>query len=359
MREGEAGAAMDGCRPGLSKFEGAAKGLLAAALAAALVWGLASCAPAKPQKRSAVIFTSNIALTLNDHASEPTFEACFSRLREIDARMNMWEPDSELARLNARAGNGPVAVSADLLAVAKRGLELARLTDGIFDPSVAPLVKLWGVATDHPRVPSEAEIAAALAHVGWRRVRLDEAAGTIDLPEGMGLDFGALAKGYGAMEGGKVLARLGVRSALLDVGGCVLTMGTSPSGRPWHIGVQDPGRSRGSPLGYFAGRDFAVDTSGVYERYFESGGKRYAHIMDTRTGRPADAGILSATVALPRGENSDGPPLALLVLGPSGGIALADRLGLAAVLIGTDRSIYLSQAAKASFTLLDRSFVIR
>lgn len=331
-----------------------ARSALAAALAAALL--ASACAPQTPTTRRAAIFSSSVVLSIYGHAEDSAFEACFARLREIDAKMNMWDSASELGRLNERAGRGPVAVSRDLLRVAARGLELARLTDGIFDPSVAPLVKLWGIGSAAPRVPSEEEIRAALALVDWRRVDLDEEAGTIALGPGMGLDFGALAKGYGAEEGGALLASLGVKSGILDVGGCVLVLGSAPGGAAWKIGVQNPGSARGTPLGFFTGRDFAVDTSGVYERYFESGGRRYAHIMDTRTGRPLESGLSSASIAVPRGQNSDGPPLALLVLGPQAGIALADRLGLAVVLLGDDRRVHRSAAARKSFTLLDKAY---
>ena len=268
----------------------------------------------------------------------------------------MWDDSSELARLNARAGSGPVQASRDLVAAAARGPELARLSDGVFDISVGPLVRLWGIGGPNPCVPSQAQLGAARALVDWRRVRVDEAAGTIELAPGMRLDFGALAKGYGAEEGGRVLAAMGVRSGLLDVGGCVLVIGSGPKGAAWRIGVQDPDLARGRPLGYFSVRDGAVDTSGVYERFFESGGHRYAHIMDTRTGLPVEGEVVSATVMLPRGQNSDGPPLAMLVLGVDEGLALADTLGIAAVLVGRDRRVHLSKAARGSFTLIDRSY---
>jgi FAD:protein FMN transferase len=318
----------------------------------------ASCARSAPVLRSASIFSSRVVLTLRDQADDSAFDACFARLRAIDAEMNMWDPSSELSRVNARSGQGPAPASRDLIAAAARGLELARLSDGLFDPSVGPLVKLWGVGSPHPRVPTEAEISAARAIVDWRRVKVDEAAMTIELEAGMELDFGALAKGYGAEEGAALLAGLGVKSAVLDVGGCVVVVGSGARGAAWRVGVQDPLSPRGTPLGYFSLRDAAVDTSGLYERYFESGGKRYAHIIDTRTGRPLEGSLVSASIALPRAQNSDGPPLALLALGTEPGIALADRLGWAVVLLGAGNKVYLSKAARQLFTLTDTSYSI-
>ena len=334
-----------------------ARPILASILLASILSVVAlSCSSPTPTVRSAKIFSSVVSLSLYDHATDAAFEACFARLREIDLNMNMWDDASELGRLNARAGKGPIPASRDLVAAAARGIELARLTGGVFDPSVGPLVRLWGIGGPDPRVPTQAQLLAARALVDWRRVTVDEAAGTIALAPGMRLDFGALAKGYGAEEGGRVLAAMGVRSGLLDVGGCVLVIGSGPKGAAWRIGVQDPESARGSPLGYFSVRDAAVDTSGVYERFFESAGHRYAHIMDTRTGLPVEGDVVSATVAVPRNQNSDGPPLAMLVLGMDGGLALADTLGIAAVLIGRDRRVHLSKAARGTFTLIDTSY---
>lgn len=326
--------------------------------APALCLALAACSLGGPVTRTASVFSSSVVLTLNDHASDAAFEACFSRLREIDAEMNMWEPSSELARLNARSGQGAIPVSRDLAEAAAGGLELARLSGGIFDPSVGPLVRLWGIGTPKPALPSDARIRERMRLVGWRRVALDSSAPSIALEAGMELDYGALAKGYGAREAGRLLASLGVKSALLDVGGCVLVLGSDAHGRPWKIGVQAPGSARGTPLGYFSLRDSVVDTSGTYERYFEAGGRRYAHIMDTRTGRPVDGPILSSTVALPRERNADGPPLAFLVLGAGEGIALADSLGMPALLIAEGHRLYLSKAAASVFTLLDTGYSI-
>jgi len=319
---------------------------------------LLSCSAGAYPTRRATIFESAVVLRLRDHATEANFEACFARLREIDAEMNMWDRRSELSRLNVRSGEGPIAVSRDLAATTGRGLELARLTEGVFDPSVGPLVKLWGIGTDSPRLPSEAEIRAALDMVDWRRVKVDRDALTVELARGQGLDFGALAKGYGAIEGARLLEERGVRSGVLDVGGCVAAIGSGPKGESWRIGVQDPRSPRGTPLGYFAVRESGVDTSGVYERYFEAGGHRYAHIFDTRTGRPIEGGAVSATVVLPLGQNPDGPALPILVLGPAAGIAMADRMGLAAVILDSDKRLYLSKAARSSFTLLDRAYSI-
>src|SRR5208337_523236 len=182
------------------------------------------------------------------------------------------------------AGTGAVPVSGDFREALRQGLELANLTDGLFDPTVGPLVKLWGIGTDKAHIPRAEDIRSALRLVGWRDVVLDERAETVALRRaGMTLDFGALLKGYAAVEGGRVLAARGVKSAILDVGGSVLARGSRPGGAPWRIGLQKPGAPRGTSLGEIEVRDEVVNTSGTYEQFFVQNGKRYQHILDPRT----------------------------------------------------------------------------
>jgi len=321
---------------------------------------LASCGGKAPEKRIESIFQSVCSVTIHGRPRDADFEAVWKRLREIDGMMNMWDDESSLSALSAAAGSGPVRTTPEIIEALARGLELAELTGGRYDPSVGPLVKLWGVGTPRSRVPSETGIASALTLVDWSKVKLDTVSSTVELASpGMVLDFGSMAKGYGAREAGKMLAKRGVRSALVDVGGCVVAVGSHPSGKPWKIGVQDPSGSRGSDIvGYFEGRDIAVATSGIYERSFEEGGRAYHHIMDTNTGQPVENELVSVSVLVERALNSDGPPLALLALGTDAGLALADRLGLAAIFLRKDNRIVMSSAAKNVFVLTSNTYLL-
>lgn len=331
----------------------------AAAVACLLLLLLASCA-GKPERRGENIFQSPCTITLYDRHGDGDFQAVWDRLAEIDAMMSMWKPESALSRINAASGSGPVPAPPEILAALDHALTLADLTGGRYDPTVGPLVKLWAIGTPNARVPAQGEIAAALALLGRSEVRVDRGAGTVALGRpGMALDFGSVAKGFGAVEAGKVLESRGMKSAVVDVGGCVLAFGSRPDGSPWRIGVQDPSGERGAALvGYFLARDSAASTSGIYERRFVSDGVTYHHLMDTTTGYPIDNDIVSVTVLTDRRKNPDGPPLAILALGTEGGVALADRLGLPAVLILKDRSLRLSRAAEGIFTLTNRAYTL-
>lgn len=337
--------------------------LLAGLLPVATAGGVAGCArggTARPARQTKELFQSVCTISLYDHIADSVFDAVWARLAEIDGRMSMWKGDSELSRLNAAAGKGPVPASEDLLETVRRGLELARLSGGRYDPTVGPLVKLWAIGTPEERVPERDEIATALGLLDWRGVVVDLAAGTVALPRsGMALDFGSQAKGYGAKAAGEVLEAAGVESALVDVGGCILAYGANPSGTPWRIGVQDPSGTRGSAtVGYLLARDRIASTSGIYERRFVSGGHSYHHIMDTSTGFPVENGVVSVTVLSDRHENADGPTLAFLALGAEEGIATAERMGLPAVFILEGKRIRLSSEAKGLFALTDPDYTL-
>jgi FAD:protein FMN transferase len=302
---------------------------------------------------------ARIKLIVAGSPPESTFDACFARIEKIFRSMDMYRPDSELTAVSRASGVRPVAVSTDILEVMRQGMSLAELSGGRFDPSVGPLVKLWGIGGDLPRVPRADEIRGALELVDWRRVAVNEKAGTVFLrTPGMCLDFGALIKGYAAVETGRVLSARGVASAIVDIGGSVLALGSSAQGGPWRVGLQEPGAPPGSLIGVILARDEVVNTSGLYERFFVSGGKRYAHIMDTRTGYPVDNGVEAVTVIAPRLRNADGPSLTVLSLGAEEGLALASKIGVDAVVISADRTLRMTDGARRRFQLLDNSYRI-
>jgi FAD:protein FMN transferase len=310
-----------------------------------------------PLSRTERVLGTQCTITLYDHASPQSLEECFARLREINARMSVRQAGSELDAVNDAAGRGAVRVTEDVFVVVKRALELARLSNGLFDPTVGPLVRLWGITTDHARVPSAAEIKAALALVNWKDVVLDAGALTIALRRpSMTLDVGGVAKGYAADEMVRILSARGVRSALIDLGGNIFAMGSKPGGNPWSIGIQDPGGERGAYLGVIEVANKTVVTSGVYERYFMKNGKRYHHIMDTRTGFPVDNGLVSVTVVADTSFAADGVTLTLLSMGPREGQAFARKTGLQVIMVGADRTVWTTPNMGGIFHVTNPSF---
>jgi thiamine biosynthesis lipoprotein len=294
-------------------------------------------------------------------ASAAILESAFARIREIEDEMSVNKDGSELDAVNDAAGSAvPVRVTDDVLYVLGKALEYARLTDGAFDPSVGPLVKLWGIGTESARVPSRAEIDAARRLLGWRKIEVDLAAKTVRLgARGMRLDLGAIAKGYAADEVKRILAAGKVKAAIVDLGGNVFAFGSKRDGSKWRIGVQDPASPRGDYLGIVEGTDMTVVTSGVYERFFEEGGRRYHHILDTRTGYPVDNGLVSVTIITGSSIDADGLSTALFALGREKGMALAASLpDVSVVMIDTAGKVYLSPGASKSFKLTSGSYTL-
>jgi thiamine biosynthesis lipoprotein len=330
--------------------------LLAAALAAFL-----SAAPhlhaAEPLSRTEHVLWVQCSVTLYDHADPSTLDAVFRRLRELDSRLSVDVPGSELDAVSDAAGRAPVRVGEDVFRVVGKGLDLAEISEGLFDPTVGPLVKVWRMNGNDARIPEDADIARARALVNWRDVVMDAKAHTIFLKrQGMRLDAGGLLKGFAADETVRILGARGVRSAMIDLGGDVFAMGSRPDGGPWRIGIQNPDAARGTLLGVVRVVGRSVVSSGVYEHFFVQGGRRYHHIMDTRTGYPVDNDLTQVTVISAGSMDADGFGLTLFCLGPVRGLALAASLGIDAIMVSADHRVYTTAGARRMLSLSDDSF---
>jgi thiamine biosynthesis lipoprotein len=310
------------------------------------------------------------AVNLYEKGSSELYARVFSRIREIDLAMSARLADSEVARINRNAGIAPVKVSADLITVLERALYYAELSKGAFDPTIGPLVALWGIGTENERIPDEAEIAEALALVNWRDLLINREEETVFLRrQGMGLDLGAIAKGYAADEAARLAREGGAERGIFDLGGNVLALGSRNAGRrgkdrgestPWRIGVQDPLNERGAYIGVLLAQDTSIVTSGVYERYFEVEGRRYHHILSAADGYPVHNGLLSVTIITGRSIDADGLSTAVFALGYEKGMALLESLPeLGAIFLFEDRTVRITGRLRETFTLTGDGYVLR
>uniref|UniRef100_A0A832I2F2 FAD:protein FMN transferase n=1 Tax=Eiseniibacteriota bacterium TaxID=2212470 RepID=A0A832I2F2_UNCEI len=242
--------------------------------------------------------------------------AAYAAIARVDAQMSIHRSDSQLAAVNRAAGKGAVAVDPEVVEVVARACDVAARSGGVYDPTVLPLMELWGFYRARETWPSDREIAAAAGRVGHAAVRADRAAGTVALARpGMGLDLGSIGKGWALDRAVDALRAHGVRSALVDVGGNVYGLGTPGDGAAgWSIGVAHP--VTGAVERVFVLRDAAVATSGNTEQYRVIAGQRVGHLFDARRGRPAD-GHLLASVEAATGVESDALSTAAFLLGPS------------------------------------------
>ena len=232
---------------------------------------------------------------------------------EIEKVCNIFKPESELSRLNRTAFEKEFVCSPLLWEMLTAADHYYRFTGGAYDPTVQPLMKLWGFRKKRQTLPSEAEIREAMKKVGWDKVKLDPEKRSVRfLTEGIGIDFGGIAKGFALEEALKTARKTGVKSAVFNLGGNIGCI--SPEKRePFRIGIRDPESPEGR-LGNIEMRNNCVATSGNYERYVIIDGKQYTHIMDPRTGMPV-SGMLSVTIVTPRGTDSDALSTAIFVKG--------------------------------------------
>jgi len=318
-----------------------------------------SCAAPVPKAwtRSAAVFGDIPAsLTVYGPEDDALFAGYIDVMNNVDKAMSMWNRPyvTDVMRMADAAGSHPVEVSDYTITVLKRALEIGDATDGALDVAIGPLVKLWGIATDHPRVPTEQEIEKLLPISHRQDIVLDGKTAFLKR-KGMIVDVGGIAKGFAADEAVKYLKSKGVKAAIVDIGGNVYAFGGKPTAsgtKPWSIGIQDPYRDRGTVVGALAVTDESVVTSGVYERKFTdpATGKTYHHILDPKTGWPADKGLVSVTIVGKASIDCDGFAK-LLVLGLDRGAAIAKSLGLSAIFITADKKIYLTPDLAKNFTL--------
>ena len=268
-------------------------------------------------------------------------KAAFARVAQLDGIMSDYRRTSELMRLCRQAGGKPVKVSDELFFILEKSKELSEKSDGAFDITVGPVVRLWRRARKVGRLPDPEELKKALALVGHEAMILDKKDRTVLLKkEGMLLDLGAIAKGWTGDEVIRVLKERGLSRALVAAGGDIVAGDAPPDAKGWVVGIAPLTDPEAKPERYVLLKNSAVSTAGDVEQFIEIGGKRYSHIVDPKTG----VGILgrfSVTVTAPRGVTADGLDTTVAVLGPERGLRLVEEYEGAAVLFvrKTDKGV--------------------
>jgi len=255
---------------------------------------------------------------------------------------------SDVCRINENAGIAPVRVHREIIEMLLLAKRYHALGKGAFDVTIGPVMDLWGFAGDRPKVPPQGKLAEALSLVDSRKLIVDEQKQSAFLERrGMKLDLGAVAKGYATERAARVLKSRGVASALIDAGGNIRVIGKNAGKRPWRIGIKDPRKSDGI-IAILSLMDGSAVTSGDYYRYFETGGRRYNHIIDPRTGYPA-AGNMSVTVMAENAGVADCLSTLFFVLGAEESMELAGKSGGADIfLVTADRRILHTPSLKGS-----------
>ena len=238
-------------------------------------------------------------------ALEQGVAAAFAEANRLDRMLSNYRPESEWSRVNREAAQKPVQVSPELFELLEYCAEVNRESEGTFDISVGPLMRVWGFFRNTGRLPSSAEVAATLEKVGFGNIVLDRQNQTVRfLKPGVELDPGGIGKGYAVDRMIEKLKEQGIQSAMISAGGSsIYGLGSPPNDTGWTVKIRNP-RSYRETAAELKLNNESLSTSGDYEKFFEVDGKMYSHIMDPRTGYPAQ-GVLSASVRAPKTLTSE------------------------------------------------------
>lgn len=294
-------------------------------------------------------------------------DVAFIRIDEIEQMASATIESSDISKINQAAGKEYVNVHPEVIKMLKTAVKYSKLSNGAFDITIGPIIKLWGIGTDNERVPTEEEIKSKLPLVGYNNIIINEQDNSVKLlKEGMSIDLGGIAKGFAADEVVKIFKEHGVNSAIISLGGSsIYTLGQKPDGTPWAVGIEHPRKdSNQSYLGIINLSEQALSTSGDYERFFMKDGKRYHHILNPATGYPTDNGVMSDTIVV----DSNIPDCNMLadiltktvfVSGIDKGLEIIDSVpGVSCMAVGTDYKIYKSSSWKIELKKIDSEFTI-
>ncbi|HOL72782.1 MAG TPA: FAD:protein FMN transferase [Bryobacteraceae bacterium] len=242
-------------------------------------------------------------------------EAAFDEVRRIDHLLSNYRLNSELSEINRFAAERPVKVTPEVFRLLSKCIEISRESEGAFDISVGPLMKVWGFYRGRGRLPSKDEVAQALKKTGYQKIQLDAENRTVRFTEaGVELDPGGIGKGYAVDRMVEILKENGITSALVTAGGSsIYGLGDPNNGKGWEVKIRDPKNPRKTVAEVYL-RNESLSTSGNYEKFFEAEGKIYSHIMDPRTGYPA-SGVLAVSVIAPKTLDSEAWTKPYFILG--------------------------------------------
>ncbi len=299
-------------------------------------------------KKSKTLMGTEMEITVvsaDEKAAHKAIDAAFAEIRRIEELMSTYIPESQVSKINSAAGDKAVRVDKELLSLIKKSKEYAELTDGGFNIAVGPLIKLWKIA-EGENIPGSEEIKRAKEIINYKDIAVDEKKSAVFLrKKGMAIDLGGIAKGYASDRAEIVLKKNGIVSGIVAVAGDINAFGKKADGNKWRVGIQHP-RKKDAFIGIIELEDEAVSTSGDYERFFIKDGKRYHHIIDPKTGKPADK-CQSVTIVAKEATATDALSTGIFVIGLEKGMELIERLpDVEGIIIDAKGNISVSSGLK-------------
>ena len=281
------------------------------------------------------------------------------KIRDIETEYLSWtDEDSQIAKLNAASGE-TTEVSDELAGYLEKIFQLAKDSNGAFDPTIGKIIRLWDITGENPHVPEQSELDELLKDVGYQKVSLD--GDKVTLEKGATLDLGATGKGIGCDVVSDFLkTQEDVSGMILNLGGSsVMTYGEKPDGSPWKVALTDPRDTEGDYLGAITlDANQFLSTSGDYEKYFIEDGIRYHHILDPKTGYPVQNGLTSVTIVCDQGYLADGLSTACFVLGMDAAKPLLEKYDAEAVFVDEGKNVYVTSGLMDKFELMKDGYIV-
>lgn len=280
----------------------------------------------------------------NERKAQDDIEAAVEEIRRIERLLTTFDDSSQTNRINAAAGEAPVAVDREIFDLIQRSKRISELTQGAFDISYGSIDKrLWNFDQQMTSLPDAATAKKMVRLINYRNIILNEAPCTVFLKEkGMRIGFGGIGKGYAAERAKMVLQQRGVQSGIVNAAGDLTVWGYQPDGKAWSIGIADPDLAS-QPFSYLTVTNMAIATSGNYEKYVTINGRRYSHTIDPKTGLPV-CGIKSVTIFCSNAEIADAMATPVMIMGVKVGLDLINQVnGLECIIIDDSDSIYTSK----------------
>lgn len=326
----------------------------------------------EPISISSIKLNTAVQITIYDSQDKALLDDCLALCDKYELVFSRTNEKSELYKLNHRKNTSdkdpnadgqttpyPVSgtadtwhISEDLASLLSQGLSITRESDGAFDIAIAPLTSLWDFTAEDPKVPDDAAIQKALPLCSSDGVTIDGQ--DITLPsDDIQFDVGAIAKGYIADRMKDLLVKKGVKSAIINLGGNVLCIGSKPDGTPFKVGIQKPFADRNETEAVMDITGKSVVSSGIYERCFKQGGKLYHHILNPQTGYPYDNGLISVTIISDQSVDGDALSTTCFALGLEDGLKFAEKKGVQAVFITEDYELHYTDGFQDEINVTD------
>ena len=326
----------------------------------------------EPISISSIKLNTAVQITIYDSQDKALLDDCLALCDKYELVFSRTNEKSELYKLNHRKDTSdkdpntdrqttpyPVSgtadtwhISEDLASLLSEGLDITRESDGAFDIAIAPLTSLWDFTAEDPKVPDDAAIQKALPLCSSDGVTIDGQ--DITLPsDDIQFDVGAIAKGYIADRLKDFLVKKGVKSAIINLGGNVLCIGSKPDGTPFKIGIQKPFADRNETEAVMDITGKSVVSSGSYERCFKQGGKLYHHILNPKTGYPYDNSLISVTIISDQSVDGDALSTTCFALGLEDGLKFAEKKGVQAVFITEDYKLHYTDGFRDEIRVTD------